>query len=288
MHQSMNFAKFKKIFPCMLIPAAVLSGLCTHNLRSAAAEITLVSDMSYVDMSKYTQVLLPTSSTIAFALDPQGLSSMSSDSVNTDSVAASAGTIVSPGEVNIVNYSYYPLTAKVSLYITDTGQSSFVDSPADINADTEHKICLTITPSSTKTTVLADSQNVITGTMGYTASDIQIPVTGSNASAATSILFALPGADYDLSKEENKNGDIAYSAERDLSGGYGTATFKIGGLINKNADWSAYIGKNAKSIKLNAVFSYDTITNDDYAQLTDIENSQILPGTYNMINSTSK
>lgn len=288
MHRTIHCAKFRKLFPCMLISTAVLSGLWAHNLRSTAAEITLVSDMNYVDMSKYTQVLLPTSSTIAFALDPQGLSAMSSDSVDTDSVAASAGTIVSHGEVNIVNYSYYPLTAKVSLYITDTGQANFVDTPSKINSDTEQRICLTVTPSSTKTTVLADSHNTITRTIGYTASEIQIPITGSTASDASSILFALPGADYDLSKEENKNGDIAFNAERDLAGDYGTATFKIGGLINKNADWSAYIGKNAKSIKLNAVFSYDTITNEDYAELTDMENSRILSGTYNMIRSASQ
>lgn len=274
----------KKLCSCILLSATALSCLCIHNIQSTAAEITLDSDMSYVDMSKYTQVLLPTSSTIAFALDPQGLSSMSSDSVNADSVAASAGRIVSRGEVNIVNYSYYPLKAKVSLYITDTGQSSFVNSSSDIDSDTEQKICLTVTPSSTKTTVLTDSRNIITGTVGYTASDSQIPVIGSTPSDANSILFVLPGADYDLSKEENKSGDILYNAERDLAGDYGTATFKIGGQINKNADWSQYIGKNAQQIKLNAVFSYETINSDEYSELTDIENNKILPGTYNMIN----
>ena len=287
MHQLNKHHISKKIYSYVLLSATAFSCLCMNNMSSSAAEITLVSDTSYVDMSKYTQVLLPTSSTIAFALDPQGLSSMSSDSVNTDIVAESAGRIVSNGEVNIVNYSYYPLTAKVSLYVTDTGQSDFIDNSSGVNSGTDNKICLTITPSSTKTEVLADSQNTIIKTIGYTSSDIQIPVTGKTSSAANTVVFALPGADYNLSKDENKSGDITYNAERNLSGDYGTATFKIGGTINKNADWSEYIGKNAKNIKLNAVFSYDTITNEDYSELTNIEDGQILPGTYNMIESIS-
>lgn len=285
MHRVLAAIKHRANLSCMILSATALSCLCLHSIPSEAADVTLTSDISYVNMSKYTQVLLPTSSTIAFALDPQGLSSMTANSADTDAVSDSAGKIVSRGEVNIVNYSYYPLKARVSLYITDTGDASLVNTTSGINSDTEKKLCLTVTPSSTRTSVFTNNSNLITGTkaLGYTASDIQIPVIGTNPFNADKIAFVLSGADYDLSKEENNGGDITFRAERDLAGDYGTATFKIGGAINKNADWSHYIGKNADTIKLNAVFSYDIITNSEYSEITDTANSRIKSGTYNML-----
>lgn len=291
MHRLLAAIKHRANLSYILLSATALSCLCIHSMPSKAADVTLSSDISYVNMSKYTQVLLPTSNTIAFALDPQGLSSMTTNSADTDTVTGSAGKIVSRGEVSIVNYSYYPLKAKVSLYITDTGDASLVNTVSGINSDTEKKICLTVTPSSTQTAVSTRSSNLVTGTksLGYTPSDIQIPVMGTAPSNADNISFVLSGADYDLSKEENNSGDITFKAERDLAGDYGTATFKIGGAINKNADWSRYIGKNADTIKLNAVFSYDTITYSEYSEITNTANSQIKSGTYNMlIDATSK
>ena len=276
----------KTIISGLLISATAVSFFNTENIQSKAAEVTLTSDMNYVDMTKYTQVLLPTRSTLAFALDPQGLSSMNGNSTSTDRISASAGKIVSNGEVSIVNYSYYPLEAKVSLYITDTGQANFVDTDTDVDFDTEKNICLTATPSSSKTTITTNSNNVITDTDGYTASDQNIAITGNAPESASSIVFALSGADYNLDKSSDSDGNIAYSAERDLIGDYDVATFKIGGAINTQADWSSYIGRNAKSIKLNAVFSYKIITNEKYTYLTDSQSSHIQPGTYNVIADT--
>lgn len=273
----------KTIISYLLISTTAVSFFCAKNIQSEAAEVTLTSDTNYVDMTKYTQVLLPTRKTLAFALDPQGLSTMSDSRTSTDRTSASAGRIVSNGEVSIVNYSYYPLEAKVSFYITDTGKSNFLDTAADIDFDTEKNICLTVTPSSTKTTVTTNSNNAITDTDGYTASDQNIAITGSTSASANSIVFALSGADYNLDKSSDSDGNIAYSAERDLIGDYDVATFKIGGFINTQADWSSYIGRNAKSIKLNAVFSYNIITNEEYTYLTDSQSSHIQPGTYNML-----
>lgn len=273
----------KTIVSYLLISSTALSFFGAKSIQSNAAEVTLTSDTNYVDMTKYTQVLLPTRSTLAFALDPQGLSAMSGNSTSTDRVSASAGKIVSNGEVSIVNYSYYPLEAKVSFYITDTGQSNFMNTAANIDLDTEKNICLTATPSSTKTTVTTNNNNTIIDTDGYTASDLDIAITGNTPESANSIVFALSGADYNLDKSSDSDGNIAYSAERNLIGDYDVATFKIGGFINTQADWSSYIGRNSKSITLNAVFSYNIITNEEYTYLTDSQSSHIQPGTYNML-----
>lgn len=273
----------KTIISYLLVSTTAVSLFCVKDIQSEAAEVTLTSDTSYVDMTKYTQVLLPTSGTLAFALDPQGLSHMSGNSTDTDRLSASAGKIVSNGEVSVVNYSYYPLEAKVSFYITDTGQSNFMDTTDDIDFDTEKNMCLTVTPSSTKTTIKTNSNNIITDTDGYTASNQDIAITGNTPASANSIVFALSGADYNLDKSSDSDGNIAYSAERNLVGDYDVATFKIGGFINTQADWSSYIGRNAKTIKLNAVFSYNIITNEEYTYLTDSQSSHIQPGTYNMV-----
>lgn len=277
--------RIKTFFSYLFIPITVVSFFGAENMQSKAAEITLTSDTNYVDMTKYTQVLLPTHNTLAFTLDPQGLSSMSGNNANSDSIMTSAGKIVSDGEASIVNYSYYPIVAKVSFYITDNGQSNFLDTAADIDFDTTKNIYLTVTPSSTKTTVTTNN-NVITDTDGYTPSEQNIAITGNSPYNVNSIMFVLAGADYNLNKSSDSDGNITYSAKRNITGDYDVATFKIGGLINSNADWSSYIGKNAKSIKLNAVFSYKIITNEEYVYLTENQNSHIQSGTYNMLMDT--
>lgn len=267
-----------------------VSGLGIGGTSVEAAEVgKTVSEagaMNYVDMSKYTQVLLPTSSTMSFALDPQGLSTITGTSADAKDLAAAAGNIVSNGEVSVANYGYYPIKVRANFYVTDNGASTFVNNAADVEADTSKKVYLTVTPSSTKTTV-TDDGTAITGTAGYTAASESLSITGKAVADAQCMVYALSGAEYEFTKTDGDDGKVTYAAQRKSGGDYGAAAFKIGGKINKNADWAAYTGATPKTLKLNAVFSYSTMTNDEYAYLTKADGGFVKSGTYNQVMDTA-
>lgn len=269
--------------------AATLA-LTSANITALAAgetTVTVTGDVNYVDMSTLTQVVLPTTKTLQFALDPQGLSAISGTSASAADLAASAGKIVSNGEASIINWGYYPIKASAKFYVTDNGGSEFVDTAAGIDADTSKKIHLTVTPSSAATTVTttndADGKIEDITTAGYAAAAEGVAITSKAAGTANGMVFALEGAEYTF-KKDTVDGKDVYSAERNTSGTYGVGSFKIGGELNKNADWSAYSAKSPKTLKLNAVFSFTTITPD---ALTYYKTSFIEPGTYNMITSNA-
>lgn len=280
-----------KRFAAIACAAVVgISGFGMGSTSVQAAEVgTTISEtgaMNYVDMSQYTQVLLPTSGTMAFALDPQGLSTMTGNSADAKDLEAAAGNIVSNGEVSVANYGYYPIKVRANFYVTDSGTSTFVDNEASVESDTSKRIYLTITPSSAKTTVTEDGTGV-TGTEGYAAASEGIAVTGKTAETAQGMVYALAGAEYEFTKTTGDDGKDVYAAQRKVSGEYGAAAFKIGGKINKNADWAAYTGTTPKTLKLKAVFSFTTMTNDEYAYLTNADTGFIKDGTYNQIKDTA-
>lgn len=266
-------------------------GGMTAQATAAGTTVSETGAMNYVDMSKYTQVLLPTSKTMAFALDPQGLSTMTGATADASTLAAAAGNIVSSGEVSVVNYGYYPLKVRANFYVTDTGKSIFVDKESDVDVDTAQNVYLTITPSSAKTTVTTEtdattSAVTITGTTGYTPAGESLAVTGIAAASAQGMVYVLRGADYEFTKDTVDGKDV-YAAQLKTGGEYGAATFKIGGKLNKNANWAAYIdGKAPKTLKLNAVFSYTTMTEAEYEYLTAATDGFIEPGTYNKVVDT--
>ena len=269
--------------------AATLA-LTSANITALAAgetTVTVTGDVNYVDMSSYAQVILPTTTTLQFALDPQGLSAMTGASATAADLAADAGKIVSAGEASIVNWGYYPIKASAKFYVTDNGGSEFVDTADGIDADTSKKIHLTATPSQSSTTVAVatDSDDKVTGvtTSGYTAASEGVAITSKAAGTANGMVFALEGAEYTFAKDDSGDKPV-YTAERNPSGTCGVATFKIGGELNKNADWSAYSTAKPKTLKLNAVFSFTTITPD---ALTYYMSSFKQDGTYNMIASSA-
>lgn len=291
-------SKMKKGKKVLALACAVALSVPGAALPVQAADVTVSQEgeMNYVDMSKYTKVLLPTSSTMSFALDPQGLSTMSGATAEAKDLEAAAGNIVSNGEVSVVNYGYYPIKVTTKFFVTDTGKSVLVENENDINSDTTRKVYLTVTPSSAKTTVTtADTTDPkgntvtnITGTTGYAASSESIAITGAAPAAAKGMVFALSGAEYEFTKTTNSTtGKDEYAAALKSGGEYGAASFKIGGKINKNADWAAYIGNAAKALKLNAVFSYQTMTNDEYEFLTNATDGLVQGGTYNMVQNNA-
>lgn len=286
MSKKSSFAK--RTASCAVAAMLGLSSFGMGSIPVSAADTTITGDgeMNYVDMSKFQQVLLPTAGTMQFALDPQGLSTMATDTVSTKDLVADAGKIVSNGEVSIANYGYYPVKATVKLYVTDTGKSTLVSSPSEVDSDTTRKVCLTVTPSSAETTITADADGKVSATAGYAAGSEEIVINQTAVASAKSMVYALSGAAYNFKKDSSSGKDV-YTAERDTTGKYGAASFKIGGAINKNADWADYIAaKSPKTLKLNAVFSYTSITEEEYAHLTDTTDGFVQTGTYNMIKDT--
>ena len=117
---------------------------------SAFAEsITGVTTVNYVDPLDYITVLAPTSESIGFTLDPQGLASI--EGVG-DWDPAAGGNILPQAVGIIVNKSAAPVQASISFSLTDDADTpvTLLDSNAAINDDTNKNMYLTITPADDK------------------------------------------------------------------------------------------------------------------------------------------
>lgn len=292
-------------------------------------EQTINSDagVNYVDPSSYVNVVVPTSETMAFTLDPQNLAATQGAGVWNPEAG---GSILPASVITIANKSAVPIKTTVSVSLTDDAEnpSVLVDSDEDINEGTDKKMYLTLTPANDKTTLDADEieateDPVYVGgetpvefaeadllaagvdpaeLLAYDAGDtaefgqfveseedsevfyqVEVPVITATIDATTkttvaefndagsglastdntsileengtNLLFVLNSAEYYVSKT-GSDYELVYR-EADTNTNYDTASFIIGGKINKNADWSGY-GDTA-NISLSATYTFETM-----------------------------
>lgn len=214
-------------------------------------EITGEGSTEYINLELYT-VTVPTSDTLDFMLDPQGL--LGIEAGTTVDVADLKGGSIIPGATvpKVINDSSVDLTVTVAL--TGSGDATFISKGDDdqatidaVNGDTNNNILLYAVPSAVN--IPLTSTDYEASTKGY--------IINSTADAIE-LKFVLDAADYEVTEEEG-----TYTAEVKDGTGSGTA-FQLGGYVNTNADWSDYTGAVPdKEVGVSAVFSFEKSSEEE-------------------------
>lgn len=225
--------------------------------NATGTTITGEGDMTYVDTTVYS-VTIPTTAALDLIVDPQGLTGMDGETASSSDLAAYAGKITCATLPVINNQSSVPMKVTVDLQMT--GDATYVDAEADVEADTSNNVLFYAVPSAVDVKGSADN---------FKDSATGIVMTKD---AAVSLSFILPAAQYNYTKtvaEGTGAVTYGYAIAADETG-HGTA-LKFGGLINKKADWTAYVAEtDPKTIGMTAVFKFtSTIATEDVADSTE-------------------
>lgn len=275
--------KVKKILATAMAAVMAVTMLPT----TAKADI-ITGGGVYLDMEVY-KVVLPTTSSMKFYLDPQGLTTL--DNTN-GTVGASAGTVVANQQsMSAVNKSSVPVGLKVGYKVITTSGSAIqvvdtVNAPADVQDATDNTVAISVeasTDTSTYTggkawTASSGTATVDTTSGGAITADVVYAggTTENNAyylmSEATYKAKYNGGADGD--KYDSKNYSFNYEANTGSE-----LKLKIGGYCSKTTDWSA-IAKGTETISLEAVFTFvktttagTDVTLDESASVGTIQHS---------------
>jgi hypothetical protein len=240
----------------MVIGSTVGVSATTFNTESETTGVTVqgTGSVDYVKTTVYN-VGLPTTTAITLTVDPQGLSTMADDSSATAAdLADAAGKITCTSIVPVTNAGSVPV--KVSVTMGITGNATVKDKIEDVDADNVANVLMYAVPSA------VDTENED----GYQASNTGI-VLGASTQSDTTIGFVLPAADYVFKKDASG----ASTYERDETKSVHGTALKFEGLVNKNADWSDYVGANpSNNIGLTAKFTFTHVLADtDVAGDTD-------------------
>lgn len=217
-------------------------------------------------------VTLPTAGCFNFTVDPQGILS-SVDSTNYGEEiypGGTAGYIIATEETGayINNKSSVPIKLMVEAYVESddsTGAASSVNllpynAWREVNAGIDNNVWLTldITNDYLDVTTFEDATSIKTGD---TLNEDVIAITQNgkpeDGKKGTQISFALDQAAYEFT---GSTGNYTYTMKADEKGD--SVGIRLGGLVNKNADWSAYAGDSAEAIVVKTVFDFDKLSTD--------------------------
>ena len=240
--------KFKKVilgimFICiMLYPVQVFASGTISGIG------LLASEEGKDDLDIY-QVTLPTGDDLGIIIDPEGLMSISEKGEYDSSWAGMIHMKENRGAL-FINRSSFPVMIKVGISIEqDTkGTPSGVAllEKTDYVDDGEWpQMYLTAIPGNGKIQSIDD----------FVPSDKAIPILANGNKELTTFSFLLNSSEYILD-EETDNYVLA-----DDEDNYDSASFILGGRVNKNADWSDYIGINKEDVIIRAVY---TIQKQDF------------------------
>jgi hypothetical protein len=234
----------------LLVVGTVPAVFAAQGNPTGSQTVTGDGDVNYLD-TKIFAVGLPTSASLDFVLDPQGLTEIE-DGESAALADLQGGKIIPSAPAVIVNNSSVKTKVTVTLKgITaagsgaNTATATFVpwgtddaSTIASVNTGTNNNVLLYATPSRTNRT--NDSDPFVPAGKGYILStDEQV------------LNFILDPADYTV-----KNTSGNYTALADAGTGHGTGVL-IGGYVNKNADWSHFkASTNPSTVSVHAVFSY--------------------------------
>lgn len=189
------------------------------------------------------QVTLPTGDDFGVILDPEGLLSLSEKGEYDPSWAGKIHTVENGGAL-FVNRSSFPVLVKVGISIEQDkkgtpSEIALLEEEAYVDDGVWPQMYLTVIPGATKILSMEE----------FVSSDLRIPVLANGNRELTNFSFLLNGADYILDEE---TGDYRLA---DYEDNYDSASFIFGGSVNKNADWSSYVGPKKKSLIIRAVYT---------------------------------
>lgn len=189
------------------------------------------------------QVTLPTGNELDIVLDPQGLFSVT-ETGEYDSSWAGRIHRKNGGGAMVINRSSFPVVVSVGLSIEqDTnGTPSGIELLKDdscVDDSVWPQMYLTAVPGASKIRSISD----------FVPSDRRIPILANGGQESTVFSFLLDGSDYVW--DEEKGGYVLADGEDN----YDSASFILDGRVNRNGDWSAYVGKNSEKLIIRAVFT---------------------------------
>lgn len=247
---------------------------------------TIEGGTVYIDQDVYN-VVLPTTASMKFYLDPQGLTTLGDDGT----AGASKGTIVGASlDMHAINKSNapvalsanYKLEAKKSDDTAATG-ITIVDTLADDDAvtalkgATDKQVAVSVAAETDPTTYTAGkawkagaTETDITGTAMSAADTVYAKET-----AGASVNYIMDKATYTAKMKDGATDKYdPDSYEMEYTANTGTdLKLTIGGYCSEKADWSAY-AKGDEKLTLSAVFGFKKVDNSA-ADKTTIENDEI-------------
>lgn len=212
-------------------------------------------DINYVDASPVYEVTLPTDASLRFVVDPQGLVGLEEgESQELDDLMGdkTMGSILSSENsgAHIKNESSVPIEVSVKMKVTtDSSALSMAATKDELIGNTDSKMLLLAIPGSAKTADITT----------YSSSSVGIPITSTVEPADATFKFLLAPSTYKV-----KNNADSFSYEKDTAeGNFDAASFKMGGYVNKDADWSEFVKQTDPSkVSVDAVFSYEKAAED--------------------------
>lgn len=205
-------------------------------------------DSTYVDTVRY-KVTLPTTESLGFNIDPEGLYGFFADEKNSEATAVDPellteyeGKIASTGTASVTNKSSIPIVVTCSFSVETATEGIDFKSLKDELDDEKKEMAIGIMP----VVMVDDAEQVVdTNALSVASKDKVTP---------DKILFGLEEADYEFTYAEGEY-DYKQKAEADGVVTETNAYFQIGGIVSKLADWTE-IGNEGKEVNLNCVFSF--------------------------------
>lgn len=219
------------LYPVKVFASGTLSG------------IGLLAEEEENDNPNIYQVTFPTGNELGIIIDPEGLLSISQTGEYDSSWAGMIHMKENEGAL-FINKSSFPVMVKVGISIErDTAGTpsgiALLKEDTYVDDGEWPQMYLTAIPGEGKIQSFDD----------FSPSDKKIPVLANGNGELTTFSFLLDSAEYILDEE---SGSYVLA---DFEGNYDSASFILGGRVNKNADWSAYIGPEKEDVIIRAVYT---------------------------------
>lgn len=263
-----------------MLAATLAVATMTSMMSMTAFADTIEGGTVYIDQDVYS-VVLPTTASMKFYLDPQGLTTLAADGT----AGTSKGTIVGASlDMHAINKSNAPVALSASYKLEakkndDTAATgiTIVDTLADADAitalrgSTDKKVAVSVAAvpdTSTYTTGKAwkagASGTDITGASMTTADAIYAKET-----AGASVDYIMDKATYTAKMKDGATDKYdPNSYEMEYTANTGTdLKLTIGGYCSEKADWSAY-AKGDEKLTLSAVFGFKKVDNSTATSTT--------------------
>lgn len=189
------------------------------------------------------QVTLPTGDELGIVMDPEGLLSIS-ETGEYDSSWAGMIHRKENGGALFINRSSFPVMVKVGISIEQDmdGTPSNIALLNDVSYVDDGEwpqMYLAVIPGAGKIQSISE----------FEPSGKEIPVLANGNGELTNFSFLLNSAEYILD-EETGNYRLA-----EYEGNYDSASFILDGRVNKNGDWSAFVGPKKEDLIIRAVYT---------------------------------
>lgn len=272
-----------------MLAATLAVATMTTMMQMPVLADTIEGGTVYIDQDVYN-VVLPTTASLKFYLDPQGLTTLNADS----NPQSSKGTIVGASvETHAINKSNKPVALSATYKLEaktkdDTAATGItvVDAFADADAitalknATDKKVAVSVaaaTDASTYTSGKAwkagTTNTDLTGAAMATADTVYAKAAGE------SVTYIMDKATYTATMKDGAT-DIydSNSYEMEYTANSGTdLKLTIGGYCSEKADWSAY-AKGDEKLILSAVFGFKKVDNStETAATVGTEEIEVVP-----------